>query len=127
MAIHTLVYLGWFDYSFHRLPEDPVHYYTKGRGRQDPQPVEESSEDIDGIKFGYMEKPGKWFLIVTVDDLILRAPFLLVSDRHGVKGPGPSECKLGDGVACNILVDAIVSNPEYRDVLGARIRSIGQD
>ena len=71
-----------------------------------------------------MEKAPKFFLIVKVDALVPRAPVLFVGGRHGPAAPGPAWSKLDDDVAMNILVDAIVANPEYRDVLGERIRQL---
>ncbi len=127
MALHTLVYYGYFDPSFPRLHSGQKRCWKKGdKPDSAGDPVELPSKTFDGIRFGFMEKAPKFFLIVKVDDLVLRAPVLFVGGRHGPTAPGPAWSKLDDDVAMNILVDAIVTNPEYRDVLAGSIRNLGQ-
>ncbi|MCC6667228.1 MAG: hypothetical protein IT375_26010 [Polyangiaceae bacterium] len=125
MALHTLVYYGYFDLSFPRLHPGQKRCWKKSaKPNSAGDPVELPNQKFDGILFGFMEKAPKFFLIVKVDDLVLRAPVLFVGGRHGPAAPGPAWSKLDDDVAMNILVDAIVANPEYRDVLGERIRQL---
>ncbi len=128
MALHTLVYYGYFDHSFPRLHPKQKRCWKKDDDKVESagDPVEQPPKKFNGILFGFMEKAPKFFLVVKVDDLVLRAPVLFVGGRHGPASPGPAWSKLDDDVAQNILVDAIVANPEYRDVLSQRIRNLGQ-
>lgn len=129
MAKHTLVYYGWFDYSFRHFTAETTRYWTKGRGQEPDNAVDVEFPDADkfkGIHFGFMDIPEKEFVIVKIKDLVLRVPLPLISHRYGVKGPGPSFAHLDDDAATNIIVDAIVANPEFRDVLGRYLRDLCQ-
>ena len=121
MAAHTLVYYGFYDASFHKLVPGQARAWTKDGAES---AVELPPPDkFDGIKFGFMQR-SEGFVIVQVDNLVLRAPVLFVGGRHGPKGPGPQWSNLDDDVATRILVDVIVANAELRDVLGDKIRAL---
>lgn len=120
MAKHTLVYYGHFDASFHRLVPDQKRCWKKdgAEGVVDLPP-----EEFDGLRFGFMQTVSG-YVFTQVDDLLLRAPVLFIGGRHGPKAPGPQWSNLDDEVATRILADAIVANPELRDVLAEKIRSL---
>lgn len=121
MALHTLIYLGNLDRNFAPIGGWPATYETAEGARE---PVGAPSSKARGVKFGYMEKAPKAFFLVNVEELRLRAPVLLIPERHSDgKGFGPRAALFGDDAAMALLVDAIVSNPEYRDHLAELIRS----
>jgi hypothetical protein len=62
---------------------------------------------------------------VGVEDVVLRAPVLLIPARH-TDGKGfMSAPYFGDESAMHLLVDMIIDNPEKRDVLGRLLRKLG--
>jgi len=121
MATHTLVNYGYFETSFGQLHPKQDKYWTKDGTEH---PVKQPSDEFAGIHFGFMQKRAGAFLIVKVDELVLRAPVLFASGRHGPAAPGPAWSPLDDDVAAQILADAIVANPEYRDLLAQTMRSL---
>jgi hypothetical protein len=126
---HTILYYGNFDRNFHRLTV-ATKTYLNADGEE--LKVEHASKNADGLRFRYMEMPFKQFVAVGVEEprddrrvIVLRAPVLLISERHtDGKGffNGPH---FGDDSAMNLLVDMIVANPEYRDALGLLVRRLG--
>jgi len=116
---HTILYLGPLDLNFRNLRGDTDRYVNAD---DKTMPADEPSKNARGIRFGYMQR-GNEFFAVRVDKLVLRAPVLLVCERHtDGKGFGPNASLLKDVAAMRILVDAIIANPEYRDVFSALIR-----
>jgi hypothetical protein len=81
---------------------------------------------VDGIRVGYMEKPGKKFVAVRVaddeSDVILRHEVLLDPSRHMGYGkrfsPEPTIVE-DDGIAHDLLHDIMARNPEQREELEA--------
>jgi hypothetical protein len=71
-----------------------------------------------------MEGESKTFYIVKVDDICLQVPVLFIGSRHGPVAPGPAWSQLNDDVAAAILVDVIVANPAYRDLIGRKLRAL---
>lgn len=127
MATHTLVYLGFFETSFAKLHPGQSRYWRKDDDVAAPGNVVESPPShIKGRRFGFMERSGKSFVIVSVDRVVLRAPVLFIGGRHGPKAPGPAWDKLDDDVAMRIIADAIVANPESRDILAAMLRGLSE-
>jgi hypothetical protein len=62
---------------------------------------------------------------VGVEGIVLRAPVLLTAERH-TDGKGFFNApQFGPDSAMRLLVDMVVANPEYRDVLGVFIRRLG--
>jgi hypothetical protein len=123
---HALVYLGFFDTSFHRLTPKQDRYWKKGESAESSgRAVERPGRGVKGVVFGYMERPGKSFAIVRINELVLRAPVLFIGGRHGPAAPGPVSARLDDDDAAHILVDAVVANPECRDMLANMLRLLG--
>jgi hypothetical protein len=123
--IHTIRYFGNFDQSFHRLRTDTDVYFD--REGKSPKPLGEVSDKVNGLVFRYMEMPGKEFVAVGVENIVLRAPVLLVGERHtDGKGFGPNDPQFEDDSAMRLLVDMIVANPERRDALGALVRGLSK-
>lgn len=122
---HSMLYFGHFDRNFRKLDTETSEYLDiNGQSKA----VEQPTDSVDGLHFFYMECPDKEFVAVGVRDhsgvFILRAPILLISERHtDGKGlfTGPH---IGDESAARLLVDMIVANPERRDALGRLLRSL---
>lgn len=120
--VHTILYFGHFDRNFRTLASNTVTYLDR-EGVE--KPVDEASPKVDGLRFRYMECRGKEFVAVGVDDVALRAPVLLISERH-TDGKGFfAPPQFGDDSAMRVLVDMIIANPESRDVLGRLVRRLG--
>jgi hypothetical protein len=119
---HTILYFGHFDRNFRRLSPDTATYLDRNGVEK---PVDDASSKVDGFRFRYMECRGKEFVAVGVGELVLRAPVLLIPERHtdgkGFFAPPQFE----DDSAMHLLVDMIVANPENRDALGHLLRRLG--
>jgi hypothetical protein len=123
--IHTIRYFGNFEQSFRQLrAETDVYFDRKGKTAK---PVGKVSDKVNGLVFRYMQMPGKdEFVAVGVERIVLRAPVLLVTERH-TDGKGFFEDPLfGDDSAMRLLVDMIIANPERRDALGRLLRGLGK-
>jgi hypothetical protein len=119
---HTILYFGHFDRNFRALLPDTSTYLDR---HGEEKPVDEASSKVDGFQFRYMECRGKEFVAVGVEDVVLRAPVLLIPERH-TDGKGFfAPPQFGDESAMHLLVDMIVANPESRDVLGRLLRRLG--
>lgn len=119
MPANTLLYLGHYETSFHRLTADQDKYWTtRERGAEDAgAAVEQPPTKFDGgIRFGFMQL-ADGHVIVRINKLVLPAPVLFIGGRHGPKGPGPAWSEIEPGATLNILADAVVANPAFRDLL----------
>jgi|GEM_PF-3547857 len=125
MALHTLMYYGYFDHCRPLLTADQKRYWTKPENpaTDEGKPVELPPKEYDGIRFGQMQRAYGKFAIVKVDDIILTVAVEHDPERHG-SVPGPAWVELGDNVAANILVDAIIANHLLRDELGQKLRGL---
>lgn len=124
--VSTLIYLGHYETSFRRLHADQDNYWTKSEIEEGDsgKPVDPAPEKFQGgIHFGFMQTSGG-FVFVRINRLVLPTPVLFIGERHGPKAPGPSWSEIGADVALNILADAIVANPGFRDEL---IRMVPSD
>lgn len=120
--IHTILYFGHFDRNFRDLTAETSTYRDKDGNEKS---AEEVSPKVDGFRFRYMECRGKEFVAVGVGEVVLRAPVLLIPERH-TDGKGFfSAPQFGDDSAMHLLVDMIVENHEKRDVLGRLLRRLG--
>lgn len=125
MATHSIRYFGRFDLNFHSLRSDTELYIKSDGGEGKP----DAGDTVDGIRFCYMQRGAEMFFLVRVDDFVLRAPVLLIPERHmdekkfspNPKGP----TTFGDDSAMRLLIDAAIANPEFRDILGDKIRGLG--
>ena len=79
-------------------------------------------DNVDGLFFGYMERPGLRYVAVRVEygahDIVLEHPVLLDPPRHtNNKMFGPKPSCITDQAASTILLDAIVLNPWQEEAL----------
>jgi hypothetical protein len=117
MPANTLVRLGHYETSFHRLDADQAHYWNKGEVDGEGHSVEPAPPKFEGgIKFGFMQTDED-HVFVRINRLVLPAPVLFIGGRHGPKGPGPAWSEIDRETTLNILADAIVANPAFRDQL----------
>ena len=120
---HTMIYFGHFDRNFRNLMPDTTTYVDRdGIEKQVP----DAASKVDGCRFRCMQTRGKEeFFVVGVDNLVLRAPVLLIQGRHtdgkGICNPP----QFGAESAMRLLVDMIIANPENRDALARIIRRLG--
>lgn len=116
---HSIGYLGWFDRSFPNLRAG-VREYVREDGAVGK--VDDRPEDVNGVFFGYMERPGKTFVAVRAHyeeiDVVLATPVPLDSSRHtDGKGFGPIPSRFGDESASRLLADMIAANPQIEEAL----------
>jgi hypothetical protein len=117
MPANTLVRLGHYETSFHLLHADQDRYWNKGEMDGDGHRVEPAPTKFeDGIKFGFMQTDDG-HVFVRINRLVLPTPVLFIGGRHGLKGPGPAWSEIDRETTLNILADAIVANPAFRDQL----------
>lgn len=114
---HALMYHGAFETNFSQLkPGATTFTGSDGATHQ----LREWPPDVDGIRFGYMEKEGKRFFAVRVmdgkSDLVLPHEVRIDSTRHmGMnKRFGPEPTIIDDGPATDLLADILRGNPEVR-------------
>lgn len=118
---HALMYHGGFERNFPNLrPGTRTFLGSDGSERQLPSwPTE-----AEGIRVGYMEKPGKKFVAVRVldddADVVLRHEVLIDPPRHMGFGKrfGAEPTLISDEAARILLADIMARNPEQRAELG---------
>lgn len=114
---HALMYHGAFETNFPLLkPGATAFIGTDGQSHNLPAwPAE-----VDGVRFGYMEKDGKKFYVVRVmdskADLVLPHEVRIDPDRHmGMnKRFGPEPTVFDDPPAADLLADILKGNPDLR-------------
>lgn len=118
---HCFMYHGGFERNFPALK-------TGARTFQGTDGTERSlgdwPPDVDGARIGYMEKPGKRFAAVRVQDdttdVVLQHEVLLDPPRHmgyGKRFSGEATVIEDDGLARQLLDDIISRNPDQREEL----------
>lgn len=121
--IHTILYYGHYDRNFRTWAPDTSMYVDRDGAKK---PVEEASGKVGGYRFRYMECRDREFVAVGVDEIILRAPILLIPERHtGGKGLFNAP-QFDDDSAMRLLADMIIANPERRDAFARLIRRLGK-
>ncbi len=119
---HGLRYHGGFERNYPALRPGAQRFLgSDGTERLLP----EWPAEVDGLRVGYMEKPGKKFVAVRVADneadVVLRHEVLLDPSRHMGFGKrfSAEPTIIADEVAGVLLDDIIAKNPEQRDELAA--------
>ena len=117
---HTLLYSGNFENNFTTLKTGSTTF----TGSDGAEHALNWPNDADGVRISFMEKTGKHFVAVRVqqgaDDIILERALLLEASRHlgGGKRFGPEPIVINDDMAKLILEDAIDRNESQRAELG---------
>ena len=114
---HALMYHGSFDPNFAQLkPGATTFVGTDGKTHE----LRAWPADVNGLRFGYMEKEGKKFFAVRVmdskADLVLPHEVRIDSTRHmGLNKRFSAEPTIIDeGPATDLLADILKANPELR-------------
>ena len=121
---HVIRYEGGYERNFGTLRSRGSEYEGDDGDRHLVKPWPKAG---DGVRFSFMEKPGKRFVAVRVqygdDDVVLRNPVRLDPERHlGGKRFSAQPVMLDDGPAGALFGDIIESNREQEKELRA-IRS----
>ena len=122
---HCLIYQGGFERNFPNLkPGATTFQGTDGS----EHPVPATPDEVDGVSVGYMEKAGKKFAAVRVqqgtNEVVLGHELLLDPARHMGYGKrfSPEPTIIDDEMMGTLLGDIMAKNPEQRNEL-AKIRS----
>ena len=119
---HGLRYHGGFERNYATLTSGTQRFQGSD-GTERLLPVWPA--EVDGLRVSYMEKPGKKFVAVRVEDdvadVVLRHEVLLDPSSHLGHGKrfAAEPTVIADEVACVLLDDIMAKNPEQRDALAA--------
>jgi len=119
---HALMYHGGFERNFPVLKPGATSFIgTDGAEHKIPA----WPAGVDGVRFGYMEKAGKKFAAVRVqdakNDIVLQHEVLIDPARHMRLGQrfGPEPTIIDDASAIELLADIVKQNPDLRNELAA--------
>ena len=122
---HCLVYHGGFERNFPKLKTGATSFEgTDGTAH----PMATVPPEVNGVRVHYMEKAGKKFAAVRVqnagNDVVLQHELLLDPARHMGHGNrfSPEPTLIDDEAMGTLLGDIMAKNPEQRNEL-AKIRS----
>jgi hypothetical protein len=118
---HAIRFEGGYERNFSSLHSGADDYEGEDGTRHSipPWPAEAA-----GLRFGFMEQPGKKFVAVRVrygdEEVVLKHPVRLDPARHlGGKRFGPEPISLSDTPAGILLGDILDANPEQQAELSA--------
>ena len=125
---HGLMYHGGFEQNYAALVPGACSFVTSA-GAEQPLPGWPAS--VDGVRFGYMERRGRKFVVVRlqfdVHDLVLRNPVALDRMRHmGNQRFAARPILLTDANASALLDDVIECNPEQTTEIALLINRVNQ-
>jgi hypothetical protein len=125
MMRHCLIYYGGFERNFSNLKAGATTFQgTDGTEHQ----LAAVPPEVDGVRVSYMEKSGKKFAAVRVqqgkNDVVLQHELLLDPARHMGHGKrfSPEPTIIDDEPMATLLGDIMAKNPELRNEL-AKVRS----
>jgi hypothetical protein len=122
---HCLIYQGGFERNFPNLKSGATTFHGTDGGEH---PVQQKPDDVDGVCVGYMEKAGKKFAAVRVQqgaqDVVLGTELLIDPAQHMGYGKrfSPEPTVIDDEAMGALLGDIMAKNPNQRNEL-AKIRS----
>ena len=122
---HCLIYHGGFERNFPKLTPGATTFQGTD-GAEHPIPAKPA--EVDGVCVGYMEKAGKKFAAVRVqqdkNDVVLGNELLIDPATHMGYGKrfSPEPTIIDDELMGALLGDIMAKNPEQRNEL-AKIRS----
>jgi len=125
---HGLMYQGGFEQNFATLAPG-ARTFRASDGAE--QPIPDWPEAVDGVRFGYMERRGRKFLVVRLQfdehDVVLRTPVALDRMRHmGNQRFAARAILLTDANASALLDDIIECNPEQSTEIALLINRVNQ-
>jgi len=122
---HCLMYHGGFERNFPNLKAGATTFQgTDGSEHQ----LAAVPPEVDGVRVSYMEKSGKKFAAVRVqqgkNDVVLKNELLIEPARHMGHGKrfSPEPTIIDDEPMASLLSDIMGKNPEQRNEL-AKVRS----
>lgn len=125
---HGLMYQGSFEDNFAGLTPGARSFRTSGGTEQQLPPW---PERIDGVRFGYMERRGRKFVVVRLlfeeHDLVLQNPVTLDRIRHmGNQRFSAGPVVLSDDHASVLLDDVIECNSQQATDIALLINRVNQ-
>jgi hypothetical protein len=126
--LHGLMYQGGFERNFATLGPGAHSFRTSGEAELE---LPEWPEVVDGVRFGYMERRGRKFVVVRLQfdehDIVLRTPVALDRLRHmGNQRFSARPTLLSDANASALLDDVIECNPEQSTEIALLINRVNQ-
>ena len=117
---HVIRYEGSYERNFGTLRSQGNEYEGEDGGRHTAKPWPKG----EGVRFSFMEQPGKRFVAVRVqfgaDDVVLQNPVRLDPERHlGGKRFSGQPVTIDDGPAGALFGDILESNREQEKELRA--------
>lgn len=126
--LHGLMYQGGFEGNFATLGPG-ARSFRASDGAELEHP--DWPDSVDGVRFGYMERRGRRFLVVRLQfdehDIVLRTPVALDRLRHmGNQRFSARPTLLSDANASALLDDLIECNPEQSTEIALLINRVNQ-
>jgi hypothetical protein len=126
--VHGLMYQGGLERNFASLTPAVRSFHTSDGEERD---LPEWPEAVDGVRFGYMERRGRKFLVVRLQfdehDIVLRAPVAVDRMRHmGNQRFSGRPTLITDANASALLDDIIECNPEQATEIALLINRVNQ-
>jgi hypothetical protein len=126
--VHGLMYQGGFERNFATLVPGTRSFRTSDGAELE---MPDWPDAIDGVRFGYMERRGRKFLVVRLQfdehDIVLRTPVALDQLRHmGNQRFSARPTLLSDANASTLLDDVIDCNPEQSTEIALLINRVNQ-
>ena len=118
---HALRYEGGFERNYSQLRAGATEFQSDEGASQ---PVPAWPEHATGLRFGFMEQPGKRFVAVRVgmgdQEVVLQHPVIIDQMRHlGGKRFGAEPITVDDRSASDLFGEVLSANPEQRNELTA--------
>jgi hypothetical protein len=122
------MYQGGFELNYSSLAPG-AHSFRTSDGSELELP--EWPDTVDGVRFAYMERRGRKFLVVRLQfdehDIVLRSPVALDRMRHmGNQRFSGRPILLSDASASALLDDLIECNPEQSTEIALLINRVNQ-
>lgn len=130
---HALMYHGGFERNRPKLASGATSFIGSDEAEH---PLPAWPPEVTGLRFGYMEKPGKRFVVVRIvddkEDIVLDNEVLIDFVRHLGHGKrlGPEPTVIKDETAAVLLADVMARNPKQQMQLAnfrARLRKPSAD
>ena len=119
--LHAMRFEGGYERNFPKLRPDATEYEGEDGStcRMAPWP-----ETVTGLRYGFMEQPGKRFVVVRVcygdEEVLLHRPVRIDPDRHlGGKRFSAEPITLDDRSAGELLGDILDANRDQQGELTA--------
>jgi hypothetical protein len=113
---HGLRYEGSYAKNFTQMQPNATEYIGEDGSQQ---PIAKWPETVTGLRYGFMEQPGKRFFVVRVgygdDEILLHHPIRIDPSRHlGGKRFSPEPMTVDDNSAGQLLGDILDANREQQ-------------